>query len=668
MTVRTFAYDQLRLSPYNVRTNEQDANATSALEASIAARGLMFPLVVHPLTPEQQRELTGSWALDEGAQIYGVLAGGRRYRAIGRLIEAGKLPADWPIDVVVRDDDPAEIIQLSLDENLLRRELRPYEVHAAIARAHEQGATAEEIARNSGQEIEWVRQQLRLGELHPDLFAAYTRGELSIEQARAYGATADRDLQAAAYAHFTGSLAHQHSASAIRAWLKVGDREGVRLLRFVGEEIYRAAGGRFELDLFADDMSERGRIVDEGILRQQAENKFAQVRQQLRLATGQSDLRFASQPPQFADRDDRTLELHPDESGEGADYRIDLPQGDIVATLSVGDDGEAGVRWWWASRKAKGDAQRSQAGGMTAQSSLARQSDQAQPITDNAFDTRHDFGGAQAARAAVKDEHGLTADGLQVMRSTRCELLRALLVKDAIAGGALGRDYLVWAQLRQELTEDRSTDVGANGLTSGWYGSGDAAPADVVKPHLEECLAHQSWEVALASIAAAPFISVKDPVQAFDAWLAAGSDTRNLAGAVLAGLALLRSANVPGWRIPAHNRLAELAGGTDAELREVWRPTEAFMGLFPKLKRLELAQPFADPGTFPAWHKLDDRAISARAAGVFDGDPHAPAERRAAAQRWVHPLLTFDAEDVEREPDVFWPGVRQGDELREAAE
>ena len=51
------------------------------------------------------------------------------------------------------------------------------------------------------------------------------------------------------------------------------------------------------------------------------------------------------------------------------------------------------------------------------------------------FDAANNYVGAQYARAVVREEQGLSADGLQVMRSLRRELLRALLVTDAQAQG-----------------------------------------------------------------------------------------------------------------------------------------------------------------------------------------------------------------------------------------
>lgn len=623
MTVQTLTIDQLEVSGFNVRVNEEDANATTAIEDSIEATGLWLPLVVHPITVIPR--LRGGDG-EPAKQKWGVLDGGRRCRAIMRLVDAGRLPRDWPIDCVVRDVDPAKIREASLGAYLLARDLRPYEIAAAIAKMVTEGLGAEEIARNLGQPQGWVFQQLRLGTIAPEVFDAYAAGEMSLDQARAYAATEDHDLQRAAFAHFRAHLAQRHDPQSIRAFLKVGDRELEKLLRFAGEDIYRAAGGGYELDLFSDLAQQRGRVADEPLLRKLVENKLGFERQELRRRTGRSDLRFTAEIPKHQGYPDHSLQLYPEEAESGA---ISLPAGDVVALLEPRDDGTTRVSWYWSSRKAQQAAQKSKRKTAKPAPSPSRPA-----LAGDDFVDRHDYQGAQAARAAVKDEHGLTADGLQVMRSLRRELLRALLVTEAnelVQGsGTLGRDYVIWAQLRQELRpSDRATVTGARGLASGWSSVEDQEPRDVVRPHLEEMEAHAVWNHALARVAEEPFITMGDAGAALRRFVQADPETKALAGAVLAGLALLRSANVPGWRIPAHDALSELAGGDPEMLRAFWAPTPAFLALFPKLKRLELAQPYEDRARINALAGAKDVEITRAAASVL------------AEQCWVHPLLSF---------------------------
>ena len=255
----------------------------------------------------------------------------------------------------------------------------------------------------------------------------------------------------------------------------------------------------------------------------------------------------------------------------------------------------------------------------------------------------------------MKDEHGLSADGLQVLRSLRREVLRALMLTDAMGGGAIGRDYLVWSQLRQALGEsgsrDRAIDVGARGLVSHGYGAEEAEPAEVVAPHLEGTHAHAMWRATLDHVRSLPFMTIADPAQAFAAYYFESEKVKNAAAALLAGHALLRSANVPGWRIPAHDRIAEILGADDGVIRELWSPTPAFMALFPKLKRLELAQPFVEPEAFRTWHRNSDPVLTGACAGALE-----------QAQGWVHPILSFNVGDTVPTTPSDVEGPRHGEE------
>ncbi|MDF1506314.1 ParB/Srx family N-terminal domain-containing protein, partial [Roseisolibacter sp. H3M3-2] len=84
--------DKLELSPFNARKDKRDMEATEAMEASLLAKGQIFPLLVHPLAGKKGR--------------FGVFAGGRRLRSFRRLIARGALPADHPIEIIIHDKGP----------------------------------------------------------------------------------------------------------------------------------------------------------------------------------------------------------------------------------------------------------------------------------------------------------------------------------------------------------------------------------------------------------------------------------------------------------------------------------------------------------------------------------------------------------------------------------
>lgn len=629
---RTYTHAELAISPLNVRYNEEDCAAVEVLATSIVEEGQLQQLLLH--TAPKGAE----WA---GGAKYGVWAGGRRWRAIGMAIADGRLPADFPIKAELRDEPEGLIVIDSLGENILRRELRGYEINKAIARAVELGETVDAIAGRIGQSPDWVRRQLRLGQLQPEIFDAYASGEIDYEQAQAYAATEDAELQRAAWLHFRALARYDSRPHHIRAFLKIGDDELGRLLLFVGEAIYLAAGGKFERDLF-DATGQDGRVTDESLLRRLAEEKLGVVRKQVRTAAQLRDLRFASSPPTHAGYTDHQLELVATRRND----RWYLPKEaakaevtDLVATISIDDEGEWSPRFWWASRKARNEARREAA--PTGQSPA--RNDSAAPSAAEAIDNP-DSTYSQRAREIVRDEHGLTADGLQVVRSLRREILRALLVRDAGIGGTLARDYLTWAQLRAALGDTfgaaRRGMVGARGLASEeWSASRDAEPRGTVRPWLEDTVAFHLWRETVEAISKADWMREEDPAASFRAWLDLPEEEKRRAEVVLTGLALERSANSPGWRIAVHDELARQAGTDAKTLRILWSPTPAFVGLFSKLQRLAMALPFVDPEAFNSWHKLKDKALSGAVSAALQGE--CGGTQAAAAKRWVHPLLAF---------------------------
>lgn len=629
MTTRTFVLADLHKSALNVRTNEEDAEATDALERSILRIGLMQPLLVHPAGPDAPTP-------------WGVLAGGRRLRAIQRLIEVSEeLPADWPIPALVVDGLPnAEITEMSLGENLLRRDLRPYEVHAAIARAAAQGDSIADIAEALGQRQDWVRRQLRLGNLAAPIFAAYSAGELSFEQASAYAATEDTGLQLTVWESLRGARGWEHSASRIRAGLKVGDREASRLLLFVGEVAYVGAGGMIEPDLFADGAEARVRITDEPLLRRLAEERMAVERDRVRAEAARPNLRFAPLPPQFGGRTDEALEIR--EPRDKLSARR-FPDDAIVATIDVDDHGLPHARIWWASRAAKGAHEKGGkplAGKAVDISGITPRAGEAFAMPDSAY--------AANGRAIVKDEYGLTADGLQLVRSLRRAFLRCLLLDGSARGSNAATDYLVWTQARALIGHQLPAQTGARAIVGDWHDGADRAPTGLFESFADDLPAEAKWNDAVDQLKAAEFMVEQDPAESFRLYLDLEPHWKKRAAAIVAGTALLRSADTPGWRVGAHDVLARACGapGQDmaATLRQWWTPTAKWLGVFGRLFRLGVTQQFVDAATHAGFTRLKDGDITAAAAAALDPENHKDADARHRAARWLPPILAFGPE------------------------
>lgn len=636
---QTFTIDQLAVSPLNVRFNEEDCSAVDALAISIVEEGLIHELTLHTIEgkPDWAKLHDGSFAR------FGVYAGGRRCRAIRKAIGDGRLALDYPIAAKVKDLPEGEIVLFSLEENITRRELRDYEVNRAIATAARLGLDPETIAAKSGQSIAWVRQQMRLGELAPEIFDAYIAGTIDVELARAFGATDDHELQRAAWKQCQQEPGYLRSASSIRRFMKVGDAELKRLLLFVGEAVYRGRGGKFELDLFAAEESDRGRVVDEGLLRELVEEKMVALRDQVRALIGAADLRFQPVPPTFSGRPDQSLRIAGFD-GAKPPKRSPIPRHQVdstVAVIEVEREGEWTCSFWWASRAAKGAAEK-KAVAATGQSPARKGG-----IVPEAGEALEGMDGiyGDTAHRIVRDEQGLTKDGLQIVRSLRRGLLRGLLLLSAKREESIARDFLTWSQLRQGLNQlERSSTAGARPLAGEeWQLSQGAEPGELVKPYLEEQNAGELWADALSRIGRQKWMTESDPVIALRAFLDAPERDKREAEAVLAGLALVRSANSPGWQIAVHDALAAELGGSDDVLRLLFKPTAGFVGQFAKMKRLEMAEPFVGREQFKGWGKLKDKPLSQAVAGVL--------QKAEAARNWIHPLLTFGIAAPPRDED-----------------
>lgn len=622
-TTLSFTLADLAISPLNVRFNEKDANAVEALSASIVEQGLLEQLLIHP-APEgakwAQRAKGGAKGAQAEPASFGVLAGGRRYRAIRLAIERGLLPATFPIRCVIKDLSDQQIVLLSLSENLQRCDLQDYEVSAAVAQLVALGMPIAEIVRNTGRNTDWVAQQARLGELHSPIFAAYCAGEIDVEQARAFASTEEAALQAAAWDHFGRRPSWDRQPQQIRAFYKVGDHQLAKLLRLVGEDAYRAAGGLFELDLFAADQEHRGRVADEELLQRLAEQALDARRAEIRAAAQRRDLRFAAQPPQHHSYNDTSLEIYVDQP---KDVAQDLPEEAICATLEVADTGKPIVRFWWTSRKAKADFEGGKGPTSRAASELLGGRDlEAEALTNPRLY-------AKDARAIARDEHGFSAAGLEVCLSIRRDLLRWGLVTEAHANGGLAREFVTFALLRTELGKESAAQLGVRQLTSA-YGQEDNEDRELVKTYCQSD-ARAAFTAEVEALMAANWITEKDLGKAFSHFLAIGLGAQDRAAAVLAGLLLKRSANAPGFKVPLHDALAEELGLDADQARRAWTPDHHFAGLLPKMKRMELAQPFVPADAFKGWKGLADKQLAAATAHVLAAQPD-----------WVHPVVSFD--------------------------
>ena len=228
--------DQLRQSAHNVRKTAAES-ALDELMASLAHHGLQQNLVV----------------IQDAPDVYAVIAGGRRLRALQALRQSGQsLPhcPDWRIPCrIVAATDATE---LSLTENTVRIAMHPADQFEAWSALVNDGKTVAEVATRFGVSEQLVRQRLRLGRVSPVLLAAYRAEALTLDALKAFALTDDFARQEALWEglqHYGPSL----SPHVIRRELTQGAIGSTnRLARFVGAEAYLAAGGQITRDLFGE--------------------------------------------------------------------------------------------------------------------------------------------------------------------------------------------------------------------------------------------------------------------------------------------------------------------------------------------------------------------------------------------------------------------------------
>lgn len=231
--VQSIPLSKLAPSPLNARRIEKKV-AVDELAASIEAHGLLQGLTV----------------VEVGDDKYQVSAGGRRLAALKLLAKRKVIPADFAVPCSIVPAEFAE--ETSLAENVQRVAMHPLDEVEAFGRLAESGLLEDAIAARFGTSIRHVQQRLALSALSPLLKAAFRKGELSLDAARAFCLVGEHDRQDSVFNIMPKPVMN---AYAVRSYLTQGAvRANDRLAKFVGIDAYEAAGGIVRRDLFEDEL------------------------------------------------------------------------------------------------------------------------------------------------------------------------------------------------------------------------------------------------------------------------------------------------------------------------------------------------------------------------------------------------------------------------------
>ncbi len=231
-------HSQLRLSEaYQARSpqdRKQDAEILE-LKATIQAMGGLLQNLVVVAAPD------GS---------YEVCAGGRRWTALGLLIEDGVFPADYAVPCLVIPGEYAH--HASLIENIGRKAMHPADVYTAYARLRADNWTVAAIAAAHGASESAVKKLLALGSVSPTLMQLFRDGKIKMDEMQALASVSDHARQEAAWKASAGQTWNRDYC--IRRLLAETEMRGDSpVARYVTVAAYEKAGGEVRRDLFEDD-------------------------------------------------------------------------------------------------------------------------------------------------------------------------------------------------------------------------------------------------------------------------------------------------------------------------------------------------------------------------------------------------------------------------------
>ncbi|MFT8423629.1 MAG: ParB N-terminal domain-containing protein [Gluconacetobacter sp.] len=324
---RDIPFNRLVLSQSNVRRVKAGLSIEE-LARDIERRGLLQSLNVRPVLDGEGAE-TG---------IYEVPAGGRRFRALELLVKQKKLAKTAPVPCVVREAGSAILAEDdSLAENVQRLALHPLDQFRAFRDMLEKGMSEEEIAAAFFVVPTVVKQRLRLMTVSDKLLDIYEQDGMKLDQLMAFSISDDHTRQEQVWEIVSHS--HNREPYLIRRMLTEKTvRASDRRVRFVGLNVYLAAGGAVMRDLFEAD--DGGWLQDPTLLDRLVMEKLQEAAEQVR-AEGWKWVETALSFPwghtrQFAEIDGTTVVLSEEEAARLTGLHIE--QETIEAEYAQADE------------------------------------------------------------------------------------------------------------------------------------------------------------------------------------------------------------------------------------------------------------------------------------------------------------------------------------------
>ena len=627
--IETIPLSKLVPSPRNVRKHTDPA-ADAELKASIAACGLLQNLVVRPAVKGK----------------FEVEAGERRRRAMLGLVDDKALPRNHPVTCLVLDKADSSCAA-SLAENFHRLAMNPADEAEAFAALIDGGASIEEVARRFGLTLRFVEGRLRLSQLAQAVFEALGKGEITLDLAKAYGATSDQQIQLQVFEQVTGGY-YAPTPDSVRRMVLAGTVRGSDpRAKLVGRGDYTAAGGRIERELFDDDASEAW--CDVALLETLAAAKMDERAAALASEQGLAWVKPTLDPYVSHDLTEGLVRLpvEPAPLSEADIARLDQLDASFDDHAAILEDEESADEAVTAAEAAIAEIEREcqeirgrppviadelkgEAGMIlvlsrdgTPQLQPVYYSEQQTGPDDNVIELVSGEGAAGPRRSALSRR---LVDELAMQR-------RDVLALHVMSDPALALDLMVFT-LADADTSDWRTKTATTirgGAPTGPISGFEAkdAPASASLAELRSSL-DETWRAG------------EDMIMRFDAFRVLSDAARAAWLGFVIGRTLEASLNMAGERrIAFHDHLGSLTG---IDMAAWWRPSAAnYFDRVPKALILDALGAIGGPELAARFAAVKKADLAISAERVFSGTYITEAEVRDRALAWVPEVMRFSA-------------------------
>ncbi|MGF3028141.1 hypothetical protein ACQVP2_35805, partial [Methylobacterium aquaticum] len=279
------------------------------------------------------------------------------------------------------------------------------------------------------------------------------------------------------------------------------------------------------------------------------------------------------------------------------------------------------------------------------------------PVIDGFRQDRAAYSGVyRQPEEVAREEHGLTKDAVEVMRSHQRQILSAAMLDGPIPQ-RLSHRFLLYVLARGMLRPGDSSgfkregaaDLGVHSVPGHDHDPGQA------RPDLAEQPAAQAVREEIEWLRGRPWMTEADPARGLRLFINVMQADLDRVGAIVATAMLSRSLGVPGFRVPAHDVITELLNVPN-HVRSYFTPDKAYFARLPKSEKLKALE-FVSPAVAKRLGGKGADDLSAACALVMSGTLAAAHEfglsdaERKRADGWVPPYLSFEPEEVDAAED-----------------